>query len=257
MSGTHKERTARTMPKVHAAPKVHSAQKVHLAPLWSVGAGVVGLVAIELYSTLSVAGWCAGLLYLCASNVLLAMGLRARRATRFGPANATTAARSTMVGLIAALVATSFTEPISVALLIVLTIPALALDAVDGWLARRTGTTSELGARFDLEVDAFLLLALSAYVAQDLGWWVLTIGMLRYAFVVAGWMIPAMRATLPPRYWRKVVTAVAGIALTVAASGLAPRWVDWLVTVIALTLLLESFARDVVWLVRRLNRSVR
>ena len=105
---------------------------------------------------------------------------------RFGPANAVTAARSTLVGLITALVATSFTAPISVPLLIGLTVPALALDAVDGWIARRTHTISELGARFDMEVDAFLILVLSAYVAQDLGWWVLTIGLLRYAFVVGG-----------------------------------------------------------------------
>ncbi len=232
-------------------------QKVHLAPLWSVGAGIVGLVAIDRYSVLSVAGWCAGLLYLCASNALLARGLRTRRITRFGPANATTATRSTLVGLVTAIVATSFTHPISVALLIGLTIPALVLDAVDGWLARRTGTTSELGARFDMEVDAFLLLALSVYVGQELGWWVVVIGMLRYAFVAAGWAIPLMRATLPPRYWRKVVTAVAGVALTIAASALAPRWVDWLVTVIALALLLESFGRDVVWLVRRRHEVAR
>lgn len=226
-------------------------QKVHLVPLWSVGGGILGLLAIDRYGVLSEAGWCAGLLYLCASNALLARGLRFRGTTRFGPANATTAVRSTLVGLITALVATSFTAPISVPVLIGLTVPALALDAVDGWLARRTGTTSDLGARFDMEVDAFALLVLSAYVSQSLGWWVLAIGLLRYAFVAAGWVLPLMRATLPPRYWRKVVTAVAGIALAIAATGFAPRWVSVLVTVIALALLVESFARDVVWLVRR------
>ena len=29
-----------------------------------------------------------------------------------------------------------------------------ALDGLDGWLARRTGMTSEFGARFDMETDA-------------------------------------------------------------------------------------------------------
>lgn len=225
-------------------------QKVQLAPVWSAAAGLAGLAAIDRYDTLPVAGWAAGLLYLCVSNALLARGLRAHGTARFGPANAATSVRSILVGLITALVAASFTEPISVPLLIALAVPALALDAVDGWLARRTGTASELGARFDMEVDAFLLLALSAYVAQELGWWVLIIGVLRYGFVAAGWLLPAMRRTLPPRYWRKVVTAVAGIALTVAASGLAAAWVNLLVTLIALLLLLESFARDVTWLVK-------
>ena len=42
---------------------------------------------------------------------------------------------------------------------------ALALDGVDGQVARRTGTVSALGARFDMEVDAFLVLVLSVHVA--------------------------------------------------------------------------------------------
>lgn len=239
MSGTHEEKTIGTV------------QKVHLAPLWSVFAGAVGLAAIGLFGVLSFAGWCAGLLYLVGSNVLLARGLRGSGTLRFGPANAVTAARSSLVGLITALVASSFTTPIPVPLLLGLTIPALVLDAVDGWIARRTGTTSELGARFDMEVDAFLLLVLSVYVAQDLGWWVLTIGALRYLFVAAGWVLPWMTKTLPPRYWRKVVTAAAGIGLTIAASGLLPRGGDVLVTLVSLGLLVESFARDVGWLVRR------
>ena len=162
-----------------------------------------------------------------------------------------TAVRSTLVGLVTALVATSFTMPISVPLLIGLTTAALALDAVDGWIARRTQTISELGARFDMEVDAFLLLVLSVYVAQELGWWVLSVGLLYYAFVAAGWMLPWMTATLPPRYWRKVVTAAAGIGLTIAASGLLPSWAALGVTLLALGLLIESFGRDVIWLFRR------
>ena len=47
----------------------------------------------------------------------------------------------------------------------------LVLDAVDGWIARRTRTVTALGARFDGEVDAFLILALSVLVARSLGAW--------------------------------------------------------------------------------------
>jgi len=224
---------------------------VHLAPLLSVLGGIAGLAVVARVDALSTAGWVAGCLYLVVSNGLLTRGLRTRHAAVFGWANAATAVRSTLVGVVTGMIATSFTEPISVALLVGLSAPALALDAVDGWLARRTASVSELGARFDLEVDAFLLLALSVYVARDLGWWVVVIGMLRYAFVAAGWVLPWMRATLPPRYWRKVVTAVAGIALVVAASGLLPTWGAVVVVLIALALLLESFGRDVLWLIRR------
>lgn len=235
MSGTHMGETRRTV------------QKVHLAPLWSVIGGAVGLIALTATDGLSTFGWIAGLLYLGVSNALLARGLRRRGATRFGPANIATATRSTLVGLITALVATSLTEPVSVPLLIGLTVPALALDAVDGWLARRTRTATELGARFDMEVDAFLILALSVFVSRELGAWVLALGLMRYAYVAAGWLMPWLRTTVPPRHWRKVVAAIAGIALTVAASDLLPLGVDDVVILIALALLFESFGRDIVW----------
>ncbi len=199
---------------------------------------------------LPASGWIAVVAYLAVSNALLVRGLQRRRSERFGPANMVTSMRSALVGVITGLVVASFTDPIPVALLVGLVVPALALDAVDGWVARRTGSTSELGARFDMEVDAFLLLVLSVYVAPALGLWVIVIGALRYAFVVAGWLLPWMRATLPYRYWRKVVTAYAGIALAVAASGLLPG-LDSLLVGLALALLLESFTRDTVWLVRR------
>jgi phosphatidylglycerophosphate synthase len=217
------------------------------------GVGLVLLLAV-LSATwqaaqLPAAGWVAALGYVAVSNALLIRGFRRHGSERFGPANAVTAARSTLVALITGLVVASFVAPIPVPLLVGLTVPALALDAVDGWVARRTASTSELGARFDMEVDAFLLLVLSVFVAQALGAWVLAIGLLRYAFVVAGWMLPWLRRTLPYRYWRKVVTAVAGIALAFAATGLLPSAATIAVAA-ALALLVESFGRDLVWLAR-------
>lgn len=233
-------------------------QKVHLAPLASVLAGIAGLIAVALVSPLSAAGWTTGLAYLVASGTLLARGLHRRGVEVFGWANTATAARSTLVALVSALVATSFTAPIKVPVLVTTAAVALVLDGVDGWLARRTRSESELGARFDMEVDAFLLLVLSAYVAQSLGGWVLAIGLLRYGFVAAGWVLPWMRATLPPRYWRKVAAAVAGVALVAAASDLLPAAASLGVVLIALALLLESFGRDVVWLaVHRREPAVR
>lgn len=230
--------------------------KVQLAPIVSAAFCAAGVAAIWAGYRLPAIGWMAALVYLVICNLLLLAGLRRRRALRFGWANVVTATRSALVGIIAGLVTASFVEPISVPLLVGLTAPALALDAVDGWVARRTGTATELGARFDMEVDAFLLLVLSAYVAQTLGPWVMAIGLMRYVFVGAGWILPWLRAQLPPRYWRKVVTAVQGIALTLAASGLAP-WIADVLVGIALALLVESFGRDVLWLARRSRRPRR
>ena len=107
-------------------------------------------------------------------------------------------------------------------MLVAIAIVALVLDAVDGQVARRTGTSSGLGARFDMEVDAFLILVLSVYVARSMGAWVLAIGAMRYAFVVASWALRWMRGPLPPRYWRKVVAATQGVVLVVVAADVLP-----------------------------------
>lgn len=224
--------------------------KVHLTPwLWVAGGfGLLGVMQVAL--GLSIAGWTAGIAYLVVSTTLLAVGLTRRSTARLGAANAVTATRSMLVGVVLALTVTSFTEPVPAWAVIALTVPALLLDAVDGWVARRTGGESALGARFDMEVDAFLLLVLGALVAPTLGWWVLAIGLMRYAYVAVGWVVPWMRGTVPPRYWRKVVTAVCGMALTLGASGLAPRPVAIVAIAIALALLVESFGRDVIWLFR-------
>ena len=145
---------------------------------------------------------------------------------RLGPADWVTLARATLAVGVAALVADSFEQPAPVALLVTLAAVALALDAVDGWIVRRTGTASPLGAHFDGEVDAFLILVLSVYVARSAGAWVLAIGAARYAFLAAGWLLPWMREPLPPRYWRKVVAATQGIVLTIAAADVAAAGSD-------------------------------
>jgi phosphatidylglycerophosphate synthase len=225
-------------------------KKVHLAPIGLAALGAAGVTAIWVSFGLPAIGWIAGLAYLVICTVLLLMALQRRYTSHFGWANVVTATRSAVVGIIAGLVTASFIAPIPVPLLVGLTVPALALDAVDGWVARRSGTATELGARFDMEVDAFLLLVLSAYVAQTFGLWVMAIGLMRYVFVAAGWILPWLRLPLPPRYWRKVVTAVQGIALTLAASGLVPG-IAAVSVAVALALLVESFGRDVLWLALR------
>jgi phosphatidylglycerophosphate synthase len=122
---------------------------------------------------------------------------------------------------------------------------ALALDAVDGKVARRTGTVSPVGARFDMEVDAFLVLVLSVHVAGIVGPWALAMGGMRYAFVAAGRLLPWLRGPVPPSYFAKTVAAVQGVVLVVAASGLLPEPVTVALVAVALTLLVWSFARTV------------
>jgi hypothetical protein len=99
-----------------------------------------------------------------------------------------------------------------------------------------------------MEVDAFLILVLSGYATRAVGWWVLAIGAMRYAYVAATWVLPWMRGSLPARFWRKVVAATQGVTLVVAAAGVLPGSMSIGVVALALALLVESFGRDVGWL---------
>ncbi|HEY8729503.1 MAG TPA: CDP-alcohol phosphatidyltransferase family protein [Acidothermaceae bacterium] len=213
------------------------------AALLGVLAGTVGLKP---------GGWLLGLATGWVVNATLARGLAAAGAAgRLGPANRITLTRATLVGGVAALVAGSFTAPLfgsALDALVGLATIALFLDAVDGRVARHTHSVTALGARFDMEVDAFLIFVLSCYVAASVGGWVLAIGLARYAFVAAGWVLPWLQRTTPARRWCKTVAAIQGIVLTAAAARLLPR--EWLIgaLVVALVLLSESFGRDIGWL---------
>jgi len=200
--------------------------QVRSAPI--LGLGVVGWVTWALFG-----------LTLCA--------LVFRNVERLSPADRVTMTRALLVGAVTALVAESFVRSVPVAIIVATASVALVLDLVDGKVARRTGSVSKFGARFDMEVDAFLIMALSVYVSRSLGWWVLAIGVMRYAYVAAGWAMPWLRRPAPPRYWCKVVAAIEGIVLTVAASGLLPWMVNLVAVACALALLIESFGRDVLW----------
>ncbi|MEY2532637.1 MAG: hypothetical protein QOF29_547, partial [bacterium] len=128
-------------------------------------AQVLLLAVLARTAGLGVAGWVVGVACAVTMAAALGRGLVRRRADRLGPASWVTLARATPAVGVAALAADSFTHDTPVALLVTLAAVALALDAADGWVARRTRTSTALGARFDGEVDAFLILALSVYVA--------------------------------------------------------------------------------------------
>jgi phosphatidylglycerophosphate synthase len=225
---------------------------VRTGPVVGLIAQLVVLVTLAATVGLGTAGWLLGVgcgLVTCAA---LIRGLDRSGARALGPADRVTLTRATLVGGVAALTADSASRPAPVGVLVAMAAVALALDAVDGKVARRTGTVSALGARFDMEVDAFLILVLSFFVgfsaAHPVGAWVLAMGAMRYVFVAASWVLPWMRGTLPPRLWRKVVAATQGVVLALAASEVLPRLLTVLAVVAALVMLVESFGRDVGWL---------
>ena len=224
-------------------------------------AGVVAqaalLAALAATVGLGGAGWLVGAACGLTLAAVLARALWRDRSVRLGPASWVTLARATLAVGVAALTAESLGRDIPVAPLVALAAVALVLDYVDGWIARRTGSESALGARLDGEVDAFLILVLSIAVAPSAGAWVLAIGFARYAFLAAGWVLEWMRDPLPRRDWRKIVAATQGIVLTVAAAGVVPQALTAIALAGALALLAESFGRDVWWLWQRRHATRR
>ncbi|MFF7122951.1 CDP-alcohol phosphatidyltransferase family protein [Streptomyces sp. NPDC008240] len=224
----------------------------------AVGAVVQILLLALLGSAIGMgpAGWLTGLAFAFATWAVLSRALHRSRLSSFGPANRVTLGRATLVGGVTALVADSFESSPPVTLLVGLTAVALILDGVDGKVARRTGTSSALGARFDMEVDAFLILVLSVYVSMQFGPWVLLIGGMRYGFVAAARVAPWLNAPLPPSFARKTVAALQGICLLLAGAELLPRAANLTVVLLALSSLVWSFGRDVLWLWRNSRTTV-
>lgn len=232
----------------------------HLEP-GRVTSAVVGLLALiaglgllDAAVGVGPVGWAVGLTCGAALSTFMVRGLAMAGASSPGPADVVTYARGLLACMVAGLTAQSLLGASSALAIVLIAAPGLALDAVDGQVARRTGTTSAFGARFDGEVDAFLILVLSVLVAPTYGWWVLAAGLARYIFGAAGWVWPWMRGQLEFRYWRKVVAATMGITLLVAAAGVVPRGPMTAVLVGALALLTESFGRDV-WSLWRARAS--
>jgi phosphatidylglycerophosphate synthase len=224
---------------------------IHAGPAAGLIAQVLLLAVLAGAAGLGEVGWTVGIACALTMATALALALAHGPGERLGPASWVTLARATLAVGVAALAADSFTRDIPVALLVTLAAVALVLDALDGWLARRTGTTTALGARFDGEVDAFLILALSVYVAPACGVWVLAIGAARYVYLAGEWLLPWMRAPLPPRRWRQVVAATQGVVLTVAAAGVLPLAVTQALLTAALAVLTASMGQCVWWLWRR------
>ncbi len=239
------EASARSLRVPHSERAVRA---VHAGPLAGLIAQVLLLAVLAATVGLNARGWIVGLACGVIIDAVLAHGLSRHSSEGLGPGDWVTLTRASLAVGVAALVADSFAHAAPVTLLVSISALALALDFVDGLVARQTSATATFGAQFDGEVDAFLILVLSVYVSRSVGAWVLAIGAARYAFLAAGWALPWLRAPLPPRYWRKFVAATQGIVLTVAAANILPEPLIQAALFVALALLAESFGRDVWWL---------
>lgn len=172
---------------------------------------------------------------------------------RFGAANAITLLRAALVVLLAAFVGESAdAAPVAASAAVLAGVAAL-LDGVDGWIARRSDTATDFGARFDMETDALLILVLALLAWQwgKAGSWVLLAGLARYAFVAAAGVLTWMRRPLPPSRRRRAVCALQSAALIACLAPVIAPPASTLLAAMGLVALLLSFALDIHWLARR------
>ncbi|MGO2007685.1 CDP-alcohol phosphatidyltransferase family protein [Vreelandella alkaliphila] len=166
-----------------------------------------------------------------------------------GWANRVTLGRGVLVAIVAgALAANAFTDAIW--LWLAVAVIALLLDGVDGWIARRTKTHTTFGARFDMELDAVLILILCIGLLQSehLGAWVLLIGGMRYLFIAASWSFVWLKAPLFESFRRKAVCVWQVVALLLALTPFTSPLAASLLALSALASLSYSFGFDVWWL---------
>jgi len=221
------------------------------------GAGVLGLLALGLrevgmLSGQALAGVCG--VYMASAFLIIRYVGAAHPFDRFGLPNGVTLARLVLTSIFGGIAMDLVERPLAGRLAwVVLAIAALALmlDGLDGFLARSRNMESPFGARFDMEVDALLilLLALAAWLQAKAGPWVLLIGAARYAFVVAGWLWPVLARPLPPSWRRKAVCVVQGASLAVLMAPPVVPPASVVIAGVALLLIAYSFAVDVIWLI--------
>jgi phosphatidylglycerophosphate synthase len=161
-----------------------------------------------------------------------------------GAANAITLGRLVLV-LALALRLEAGAGPIEASLMVLV----FALDGLDGWIARRSGTASELGARFDMEADALftLVCALGLYACGRLAAFVLVPGLLRYAYVLALARLPRLRREAPRSSFGRWAFALMIVSFAVSAW---PLYLHGWLALLASAGIVLSFARSVYWSLR-------
>ncbi len=174
----------------------------------------------------------------------------------FGAANRVTLARAAMVAMLIGYVGVE-TQPMLAWCVMGVATLAACLDALDGLLARRHGTVSAFGARFDMETDAGLILVLSLLVWQfdKAGPWVIAAGLMRYVFVLAGLWLPWLRTALPSSLRRQSVCVVQVVTLIMCLAPVVPAPWSAALAAFGLAALSTSFLLDVAWLAREARQQ--
>jgi len=173
---------------------------------------------------------------------------------RLGLCNLVTLLRAAIVAALAAvLVSPAVPEGSAAWTVVSLAAATLALDGLDGWLARSSGLASAFGARFDMEVDSLfaLILSLAVWQSGKVGTFVLLLGTMRYIYVAGTYLWPWIGAPVPVGGMRRKTVCVLQIAsLVILLTPVIVPPVSVAIAALATVLLTWSFAADILWLYR-------
>lgn len=208
-----------------------------LACLWLFGASSGIVISLVLFGVIA---------------VLAGRGLSEYPLDALGAANIVTTTRAALIALLAGSIVQPDVLTTHGWLLFGIAMIAFAMDGIDGFLARRDGTATRYGARFDMEIDALFgavlsLIILSAGIAGPL---ILILGFTRYVFVGASYVLPWLNGSLPESMRRKVVCVVQIATLIALICPLIPTALHLPITLIGVVALIWSFAVDTLWLKR-------
>jgi phosphatidylglycerophosphate synthase len=176
----------------------------------------VAMLAAGTASAIARSTWVLGVVAAGSFAWLLALARgRTTESGAFGPGNAVTLLR--LAGVIAL-------PAVPARFLAAAVLGIVALDGLDGLVARRTGTASEFGAHFDMESDGVFVAVttLEAFTRGRLGTWVLVAGALRYAYVSALWAFPSDRGEEPRSWFGRSAFLVLMLCLATSWSSEAP-----------------------------------
>ena len=222
----------------------------------ALAAQLAGLAGVGVLAGAAQAALPLGYLYPLKALVLFGavMGLALRALAdnhpfaTFGHANQLTTARAVAVALVAGVIGESG-APLAAAAAGAAAFVVL-LDGVDGWAARRSRMASNFGARFDMEIDALLIMVLTVLAWQygKAGAWVMLSGLLRYLFLAAGWLWPWLARPLPASRRRQSICVAQVVTLIVIVAPAITPPASAALAAGALVILCYSFLVDTMYL---------
>jgi len=147
-----------------------------------------------------------------------------RLVAHFGPGLWVSAARLLLLSLLAGFLLIARPQERLAWLPFALALSFNLSDLFDGYLARRSGISTQLGAKLDLDLDGRGILVNSLLVIHygQVGWWFGLVGLVRYIYVVAVWLRRRFALPIKPLAANHLRRPFAGVQMGIATALLAP-----------------------------------